>query len=93
MAIATASPPNEELKAGFGARMPFEAIQSPGCYVCHWSGHLLRVPQNAVAPVRARCMSMSGRERLFVTHISDDPYESITRARELARRCQVPVRF
>jgi len=38
-------------------------------------------------------MSMSGRERLFVTHISDDPYESITRARELARRCQVPVRF
>ena len=35
---------------GSGARIQFEHLNEPGTYVCLWSGHMLRVPEDAIKP-------------------------------------------
>jgi len=78
---------------GCGTCMPFESIQEPGCYVCNWSGHLLRVPDDGVAPGRSPLISIVGNETLFVTKISDNPFLTLTKARILASNVNVCVNF
>lgn len=78
---------------GFGTQIPFEAINEPGCYICNWTGHLLRVPEDAVKPGRSPVLNMLGSETLFVTKISDNPYVAVTKARMLAADCDTPVNF
>ncbi len=78
---------------GCGAEIPFEAINAPGCYVCNWSGHLIRVPDNAVKPGRSPLLSMKGTEPLFVTCLTHDPYVPVSKARMLAANCDVVVNF
>lgn len=78
---------------GFGTQVPFEAINAPGCYVCHWSGHLVRVPDNAIKPGRSPLLSIKGTEPLFVTFLSADPYVPVSKARMLAADCDVVVNF
>jgi hypothetical protein len=73
--------------------VPFDQINEPGAYVCNWSGHLLRVPEDGVTPGRSPLMSIVGPQALFVTKISEDPYISITKARLLASNCDVNVNF
>jgi hypothetical protein len=73
--------------------MPFENINEPGTYVCQWSGHLLRVPEDAVAPGRSPLLTMVGQEPLYVTKISDDPYVTMTKARLIASNCDIYVNF
>ena len=77
----------------FGATMPFEAISEPGCYVCNWSGHLCRVPQDGVAQGRSPLINIVGNEPLIVTKISDNPYITISKAKMLACNCDVHVNF
>lgn len=77
----------------FGTTWPFEAINEPGTYVCNWSGHLLRVPPDAVAPGRSPKLNLVGQEPLMVTKISDNPYISRTKARLLASNFDVNVNF
>ena len=77
----------------WGSTVPFEQISTPGAYVCNWSGHLLRVPQDGVAPGRSPLLNIVGPQSLFVTKISEDPYVSITKARLLACNCDVNVNF
>ena len=79
--------------SGCGAFIPFEAINEPGRYVCNWSGHLLRVPQDGVAPGRSPLINIVGREPLFVTKLSDNPYIPMTKARLLAANFDVGVNF
>jgi len=76
-----------------GTTVPFESINEPGCYVCNWSGHLLRVPEDGVAPGRSPLVSIVGREQLFVTKISSNPYIPATKARILAANCDVFCNF
>ena len=83
----------DQVNSGFGMQIPFEAINEPGCYICNWSGHLLRVPEDAVKPGRSPVISIKGGEPLFVTRISRDPYVQITKARLLAADCDVVVNF
>jgi len=78
---------------GFGTQIPFEAINDPGCYVCNWSGHLIRVPDDAVKPGRSPLLSIRGQEQLFVTRISTDPFIPLSKARMLAADCDVSVNF
>lgn len=78
---------------GFGTQIPFDAIDEPGCYVCNWSGHLLRVPEDGVKPGRSPMINMSGDAPLFVTRISENPYIPLSKARLLAADCDVAVRF
>jgi hypothetical protein len=93
MAIAVAHRSDETKTEGFAECLPFEAIQCPGCYICNWSGHLLRVPEEAVSRFRRPHFSLNARGRLFVTRISNNPYETVTKARELAEACNVQANF
>jgi hypothetical protein len=73
--------------------MPFDAINDPGAYVCNWSGHLVRVPGDAIAPGRSPLINMCGCDQLFVTKICDNPFVPVTKARLLASNCDVAVNF
>ena len=76
-----------------GQVLPFEKINHPGTYVCNWSGHLLRVPPDAVTPGRSPLMNLVGTETLMVTRIADDPYVPLTKARLLAANCDIAINF
>ena len=78
---------------GIGMQIPFEGINDPGCYVCNWSGHLLRVPEDSIKPGRSPLMLIKGTEPLFVTKISNDPFVSVSKARQVAADCDLPVNF
>ena len=78
---------------GQGTQIPFEAINQPGSYICNWSGHLLRVPEDGVAPGRSPLINIVGQDQLFVTKISDNPFVTVTKARMLACNCDVAVNF
>lgn len=76
-----------------GTTIPFESIQEPGCYICNWSGHLLRVPEDGVAPGRSPLVNIIGNEPLFVTKLSDNPYVTITKAKMIASNLDCNVNF
>ena len=93
MTTTTQSKPDQDYCTGFGTIVPFENIQEPGCYVCNWSGHLLRIPEDAIAPGRSPVMNMVGRDPLYVTKIADNPYIPVTKARLVAADFDLPVNF
>lgn len=76
-----------------GTQVPFDSINQPGCYICNWSGHLLRVPEDGVAPGRSPLINIVGQKPLFVTLISSNPFIPLTKARILASNCDVAVNF
>ncbi len=76
-----------------GQVIPFEQIEEQGAYVCNWSGHLLRIPEDAVSSGRSPLMSMNGSETLFVTKIADNPFLTLTKARLIACNLDVAVNF
>ncbi len=76
-----------------GQTMPFECINEPGAYVCNWSGHLIRVPQDAVTAGRSPLVTICGPNQLFVTKICDNPFVPVTKARLLASNHDVAVNF
>ena len=76
-----------------GETVPFSNINSPGCYICNWSGHLMRVPEDGVAAGRSPLVSMIGPQVLFVTKISDNPFIPVTKARLLASNFDLSVNF
>ena len=78
---------------GLGMQIPFEGINETGCYVCNWSGHLLRVPDDAIKPGRSPLMMIKGTETLFVTKVSNDPFCAVSKARATAADCDVCVNF
>lgn len=78
---------------GYGAQIPFESINESGCYLCNWSGHLLRVPEDGIKPGRSPLLSMTARDPLFVTKISENPFVPVSKARLLAADCDVDVNF
>lgn len=74
--------------------MLFGEIQSPGAYVCNWSGRLLRIPHRASIPADALVASLGGHEQSrTVTKISDNPGVSLADARRLARNLGLTVGF
>ncbi len=79
--------------SGFGTQIPFEAINEPGTYVTNWSGHLLRIPEDALKPGRSPVIEILGNEQLFVTRISNDPFMPLTKARMRAADADVAVNF
>ena len=79
--------------AGTGTQVLFEAIDAPGTYVCNWSGHLLRVPEDAIKTGRSPLMNLIGKRPLFVSKISGDPFIQVSKARMIAANFDVPVNF
>lgn len=84
---------NFEQTNSMGTQVKFECIEDPGCYICNWSGHLLRVPEDGVAAGRSPLVNIIGTEPLFVTKISDNPFIPLTKARMLACNCDINVNF
>ena len=76
-----------------GTKIPYDAINEPGCYVCCWSGHLLRVPADGVATGRSPLINVVGPEPLYVWKISDNPYIPMTKARMLCSNHDIDVNF
>ena len=76
-----------------GTCYPFDAISTPGAYICNWSGHLLRVPTDGVTPGRSPLLNIVGSEPLTVTKISDNPYITITKAKLIACNFDLNVNF
>lgn len=91
----TTNQTNEEWHAGYGpgTRVAFENINEPGCYVCNWTGHLMRVPQDGVARGRSPLLNIIGREPLYATKLTDDPFIPVTKARMLASNYDIAVNF
>ena len=80
-------------QAATGTTVPFESIQEPGCYICNWSGHLLRVPEDGVAAGRSPLVNIIGTEPLFVTKLSENPFITITKAKMIASNLDCSVNF
>lgn len=80
-------------KTAVGVRMPLDAIGQPGCYVCDWSGHLLRVPLDRVRHSAAPLLNVFGHEPLFVTKISEDPELNVSEAKKIAAELKLAVSF
>ena len=92
-ATKTVGTSHSNTEADCGQTLPWSRICEPGCYVCNWSGHLLRVPDDAIAPGRSPLINMVGCEPLFVTKISNNPFVSVTKAKLLACNADVHVNF
>ena len=93
MTTATQCNQTTESGASVGTTLPYESIQGPGCFVCNWSGHLLRVPEDGVAAARSPLVNIIGCETLFVTKISDNPYIPVTKAKMVAANLDCAVSF
>jgi hypothetical protein len=76
-----------------GATVPFDQINAPGTYICNWSGHLLRVPDDGVTAGRSPMLTLVGSQPLSVTKISDNPYITVTKARLLASNFDLAIDF
>ncbi len=93
MTTATHPNPTYDNATATGTRIKFEWIQEPGCYICNWSGHLLRVPEDGVAPGRSPLVNMVGCEPLYVTKIANNPFITLTKARMVASNFDISVNF
>lgn len=78
---------------GTGTRIPFDYLNEPGTYVCNWTGHLFRVPEDAIKPGRSPVMDIVAKETLYLTKLSSDPYIPVSKARMIAADWDVAVNF
>lgn len=76
-----------------GVTIPFDSINEPGAYICNWSGHLLRVPEDGVTPGRSPMINIIGSGPLTVTKICENPYVTLTKAKLLASNFDLQVNF
>ncbi len=93
MSNTTQTNNQSEANCCFGTQIPFESISEPGCYVCNWNGHLLRIPEDGVAAGRSPLINIIGNEPLYVTKISDNPFIPVTKAKMLACNFDLNVNF
>ncbi len=93
--MTTATHPSQtyDNTTAMGTRVKFDCIQEPGCYICDWSGHLLRIPEDGVAPGRSPVVNIVGVEPLFATKLTENPFITLTKARMLASNFDIAVNF
>ena len=94
MTPATTSNPRPVQPApGVGNTFAFDQINDPGAYICNWSGHLVRMPEDAVSAGRSPVLEILGRDVLHVTKISENPFIPVTKARMIASDLDLVVNF
>lgn len=94
MTTATQIPPRPvQMAPGAGTVFNFDQIDSPGAYVCNWSGHLVRIPEDAVSHGRSPVLEFVARDDLHVTKVSDNPFIQLTKARMIASDLDLNVNF
>ena len=85
--------PGSRHARGICQRLPFSEVNSPGTYVANESGSLFRVPAEALGPDKHTCIELVSNGRWLVTKISDDPWISVSAAREVAAEADLYVNF
>jgi hypothetical protein len=90
---AKQTPVRDHELATIGSQFRFDALDTPGCYVSNWSGHLIRVPEDALKQGNSPMIEVRGREPMIVTKLSNDPYLTISKARMIAADLDVSVEF
>ena len=93
MSATMANASNSPTHPGVGSSYEFGQINDPGTYVCNWSGHLLRIPEDAIKPGRSPVLGLVGKEPLRATKVSDDPFVTVTKARMIACDLDLEVNF
>ena len=73
--------------------LAFSEITTPGCYVANENGDLFRVPEDGLVTGRSPLIEIVSRKPCMVTKISSDPWEPISKARQLAADADVYVNF
>ena len=76
-----------------GSQFRWEGLSDPGAYLSNWSGHLIRVPEDALKPGNSPVLEVIGREPMIVTKLSHDPFVTISKARMLAADLDCRVNF
>ncbi len=74
-------------------KIPFSEIHEPGAWVSNQTGHLIRIPEDAVKPDRTPLIDLVSKDPLMFSKISPNPYVSLTKARMLTCDLDLPVNF
>lgn len=91
MSEAVKSKSQTHRRGGF-ISLPFDEIDEPGVYV-NQHGEMFRVPPDSLAEGRSPLIVWETTESNLVSRISEDPYASISKCRQLAADADLPVRF
>ena len=73
--------------------IPYDNIEEPGTYLSNWTGHLIRIPEDALKSGRSPVIDIRGVEPMMVTKLSDDPFIPLTKARMIAADFDLFVNF
>ncbi len=76
-----------------GGFMIFGEIKEPGAYLIEQTGHLMRVPPDALAVGRSPIVSIASNEPVRVTLLCRDPWVPIGQARKVAANLDLNVAF
>lgn len=71
----------------------FGNLSEAGTYLCNGTGHLYRVPEDAVKIGRSPVIEILGKEPIVVTKLSDDPFLTINKARMIAANLDLGINF
>ena len=82
---------NVETPQGF-LTVRFEEIEKPGIYVTQ-HGQMFRIPNEALSEGQSPLIHWETREENLVTRICEDPYTPISKCRQRAADCDLPVNF
>jgi len=75
------------------SQVPFCEIHEIGTYVSQQTGHLVRIPEDAVKPDRSPVIDLVAAEPQLFGKVSSNPFISLTKARILAADLDLPVNF
>jgi hypothetical protein len=70
----------------------FQDIEHEGVYVSQ-RGDMFRIPPEAIADGHSPLLQWETDDSNLVTRVSADPYTPISKCRQLAADCDLPVRF
>lgn len=71
----------------------WDKIDLPGTYYSNWSGHLIRIPEEALKRGFSPLIQILGKEPMIVTKLSEDPYLPLSKARMIAADLDLGVNF
>ena len=71
----------------------FSNLSEAGTYLWNETGHLFRVPEDAVKVGRSPVIEILGKEPIVVTKLSDDPFLTINKARMIAADLDLGINF
>jgi len=90
--MAETKTPSYVQRQSQNACLPFEDIQNPGVYVTQ-QGDLFRIPSESLAEGRSPIITWKTNRSNMVTFLTSDPWEPISKVRQLAADADLFVNF